>query len=383
MIGIGLLLLSCSESEMHTIEDDVDAEAETGEPAVENESPSQPTVRISPPDPTPDEDLLCALTGGAIDPEGDALTTAFAWEIDGVPTDEDGEVVSAALTADGEQWTCIVTVSDGISDSPAGEDSVAVFQPNRAPSPPVVSIFPEAPGANHTLECLITEPATDPDGDTVSYTYAWSVDGTVISETTDTLSSEQTAEGEQWTCTVTPGDGELIGADGSDSVSVSVAIYGEDITSGLVYDASNCSYCPDNDWYIPDKAFDDSLGTGTESWDAFWTDGSPEWISVDFGIGNERTITRYGLMGSAFHEGYRAKDWQLQGSDDETLWDVLHTVTNADLTYVMYGGEPFTYYTLYNETAYRFYRVYVTANMGGQQYNNAVNIVEIEMMEDG
>ena len=60
----------------------------------------------------------------------------------------------------------------------------------------------------------------------------------------------------------------------------------------------------------------------------------------------------------------------------------LHTVKDADLPYVMYGGEPFTYYSPFNETPYRFYRIYVTANMGGQPYNNAINIVEIEMMED-
>jgi hypothetical protein len=265
-----------------------------------------------------------------------------------------------------------------------GQDTgeVNTKQPNRGPDSPVVAISPQTPGTNHVLKCLIVEPSTDPDGDEVTYFYEWSVGGVVSDETTDTLSSEQTVEAEQWTCTVTPTDGKLNGEDSSDSVTIGLAVYGGDITSGLVYDASNCSYCPDNDWYIPDKAFDDLLGTGPESWDAFWTDGQPEWISVDFGIGNERTITRYGLMGSAFHEGYRAKDWELQSSDDEKTWKVLHTVKNAALVYVMYGGEPFTYYTFFNETAYRFYRLHVTANMGGQPYNNAVNIVEIEMMEN-
>jgi hypothetical protein len=87
-------------------------------------------------------------------------------------------------------------------------------------------------------------------------------------------------------------------------------------------------------------------------------------------------------MGAVFHEGYRAKDWQFQGGHDEKHWDVLHKVKNAELVYGMYRGEPFTYYTLINETAYRYSRLYVTANMGGQPYNNAVNIVEIEMMEN-
>jgi hypothetical protein len=374
-----LLVVGCVETALSTLGGDQGAADDTAAPV--NLPPSAPSVAVSPSDPGSDDNLLCQLTAPSIDPEGAELTTSFSWERDGEPSAE-GPLVPADYTAAGELWTCIAVATDGQLESDPGTDTVQVTQANRPPGSPVVEISPSSPGANHPLSCRITEPATDPDGDEVLYAYAWSVDGAPSDETSDTVSSADTRQGEEWTCTVAATDGALAGGSGSDTVTIDVEAYGEDITSGLVYDASSCSYCPDNDWYIPDKAFDDRLGTGTESWDAFWTDGVPQWISVDFGAGNERAITRYGLMGAAFHEGYRARDWTLQASDDEATWVTLHTVTDADLAYVMYGGEPFTYYALFNERKYRYYRIHVTANMGGQPYNNAVNIVEIEMMED-
>ncbi len=92
-------------------------------------------------------------------------------------------------------------------------------------------------------------------------------------------------------------------------------------------------------------------------------------------------IGRYGLMGAAFHPGYRAVDWELQGSPDGAAWTSLHSVVGANLVYVMWGGEPFTYYELDNVVPYQHYRIFVTANAGGQQLADEVGIVEIEMFE--
>ena len=46
--------------------------------------------------------------------------------------------------------------------------------------------------------------------------------------------------------------------------------------------------------------------------------------------------------------------------------------------YVMWGGEPFSRFSISNETAYRYWRGHVTNNMGGAE----MGIVEIEMMEN-
>ena len=68
----------------------------------------------------------------------------------------------------------------------------------------------------------------------------------------------------------------------------------------------------------------------------------------------------------------------MQASHEGIVWDTLHSVTDASLAYVMWGGEPFTYYSFANETAYRHWRVHVTDNMGGHE----LGIVEIELMEN-
>lgn len=147
--------------------------------------------------------------------------------------------------------------------------------------------------------------------------------------------------------------------------------------SGLVYSASECLFCPGEDWYAAHKAFDDNTGTSASGWYTPWT-GSPQWVQVDFGEGNEKTIRHYGLMGATFSAAYSARSWQVVASHNGTDWDTMHEVFDGSLAYVMWGGEPFSRFSFSNETAYRFWRVRVTANMGGVE----MGIVEIELMEN-
>ena len=49
-----------------------------------------------------------------------------------------------------------------------------------------------------------------------------------------------------------------------------------------------------------------------------------------------------------------------------------------NVTTDLWGGEPFSRFSFSNETAYRYWRVHVTNNMGGAE----MGIVEIEMMEN-
>lgn len=271
------------------------------------------------------------------------------------------------------------------SDSTAPQDTTdtqdtGARAENQPPGAPAVVIRPEEPAANHDLECVIAKEAVDPDGDVLAYSYTWEGGGLLVADAV--LDRSYTAEGETWRCVVSASDGVLSGPEAEASVDIGEELYSEDLTSGLTYDASGCEYCPDEDWYTPDKAFDESTGTGTDGWYVVWS-GGPEWISVDFGAGNERAITRYGLMGAAFHEGYSARSWILQGSSDEKVWTDLHTVEGATLEYVMYGGEPFVYFSFSNSVSYRHYRFWITENNGGQPHHDSVGTVEIEMFEDG
>ena len=371
-------LLCCGENQLQIL-DSGDSATE-----IENQPPDRPVLKIAPQAPGPDELLHCQLLSTPIDPDGDVVDVRFQWELNGGPTTEERDTISAELTSIGDRWSCIAISTDGELDSPPSMDSVEIISINEAPSQPMISIVPQNPAENHSLECVIIEESQDPNGDSLSYHYSWVIDGEISDEASSRLSSVDTEQGDSIVCEVFASDGVLLSEVVAAEVSIGEAIYGGDVTGeeGIIYSCSACSYCPDNDWYIAEKAFNNSYGTGADTWSVTWT-GLPEWIAVDFGSGNEKTITQYGLMGASFHEGYRARDWEFQASNDEMTWDVLHSVVDANLPYVMYGGEPFTHYTLSNETLYRHYRIYVTANMGGQPFANELNIVEIEMMENG
>ena len=141
-----------------------------------------------------------------------------------------------------------------MSDSNGGSDSMtesATVQ-NRAPVVSSVSISPSNPieGVDD-IHCVIDTPSTDPDGDSVSYGFDWTVDGQAYIGSTqdtdyigDTLPSSETVAGEVWECTVTPYDGTVDGS--SISVDATVVepvtcVYGNcdmalDLGNGVVMD---------------------------------------------------------------------------------------------------------------------------------------------------
>jgi len=98
---------------------------------------------------------------------------------------------------------------------------------NTEPTAPEVSIAPTSPTAGEDdLICSIDEDAYDPDGDSVTYTFEWEVDGvsftgaTTTTETGDTVAADELSGDEVWTCTVTPDDGTTEGDSASSSVTV-------------------------------------------------------------------------------------------------------------------------------------------------------------------
>jgi hypothetical protein len=93
--------------------------------------------------------------------------------------------------------------------------------------------------------------------------------------------------------------------------------------------------------------------------------GTPITLTVDFGSGNAKTISSYQLAASAYASSgfntYMAKDWKLQGSNDNANWTDLDTQSGA----AAWGlGETRTY-NFANAIAYRYYRWRFTAHQGG------------------
>jgi len=91
----------------------------------------------------------------------------------------------------------------------------------------------------------------------------------------------------------------------------------------------------------------------------FWEDDTspyPAWCKYDFGSGNAKVVDSYTLSAGA--ENTRMpKTWQLQGSNNDSDWDTLDTVTN-ETVWATYESK---LYSFTNTTAYRYYRMYATA----------------------
>ena len=88
---------------------------------------------------------------------------------------------------------------------------------NVAPSAPTVSISPEDPTYNEALTCTATD-GVDPDGDPVTTTLSWTVDGADAGVDGDTVPAESVLPWQTWACTAVSSDGELE----SDAVSAEV-----------------------------------------------------------------------------------------------------------------------------------------------------------------
>lgn len=160
------------------------------------------------------------------DPEGDQVTVVLSWTVDGNDPGTTGATLGSSAFAKGQSVVCTATPSDaGGAGQSASSPPVVVA--DTAPTAPVVDVTPTAPVEGlDDLVCAVTTPSTDADGETVTYTVAWTLDGNAWTGATttttlpgDTIGAVDAAVG-TWECTVTPSAGGQPGASGSDSVAV-------------------------------------------------------------------------------------------------------------------------------------------------------------------
>lgn len=220
----------------------------TGQDHIElviNGQPSAPGVSITPDPASPNEDLTAHIDVVSADPEGATVSYTYAWTRDGAATGLTDATVDADETEDGETWTVTVTPNDGEIDGRSGTASVTIG--NSAPVLSDVSLSPDPAYEGDTLACTPGS-ASDADGDTISYSYNWSVNGGTIAASGTTLSSSSFDKADDVKCTVTPTDGMTSGtAVGSNTVTVentapavsSVAI---SPTNPSVGDTLTCGY---------------------------------------------------------------------------------------------------------------------------------------------
>ena len=126
-----------------------------------------------------------------------------------------------------------------------------------------------------------------------------------------------------------------------------------------------------SDWYGAWRAFKHAVGS-----DYWLTSGVPTgWIKFDLGAGNASVVSSYTLSNSTVggNENQAPKTWTLQGSNDDSNWDVLDTQTDAPT----WTASEMRTYPFANSTAYRYYKIDITVNQGAAIY---LAIGEIELI---
>jgi photosystem II stability/assembly factor-like uncharacterized protein len=160
---------------------------------------------------TTEADVLSA-TLRASDADGDRLTEQRTWSWT-CPGSASGTVVAStiALTDLGVGRGCRVSLSDRVSD---GERSVSAKAPavvvgDRAPVVGSVSLLPSSPTAAEVVTA--SAPASDPDGDPVTTTCAWTLGSAPVGTGACTLDlgAIGARKGDSVGVTVTAGDGTL------------------------------------------------------------------------------------------------------------------------------------------------------------------------------
>jgi len=144
--------------------------------------------------------------------------------------------------------------------------------------------------------------------------------------------------------------------------------YGPDVCTGGIATASYYEPYPTHPNYplVPSNAFDDNIGT---PWGT-WPKGPPQWIKYE--LPSAKVVVRYTITSRGI-DSEDPKSWIFQGSNNNINWAILHTVTNQP----GWSGQEKRIFTFSNTTAYKYYRIDVSANYGG----GAVCMAEIEMME--
>lgn len=101
------------------------------------------------------------------------------------------------------------------------------------------------------------------------------------------------------------------------------------------------------------KAYDTS---GTSVWSS-GAAAAPRWLKIDLGSGNGMTFNGYRFKGSTTDND--PTDWTIEGSNNDSDWDTLHTVTGANTS-----GIYTTVYTMDTTGEYRYYRIVTTLSQG-------------------
>ncbi len=174
-----------------------------------NGLPTAPALHIDPAPATTADLLTAVMDSPSADAEGDPITYTYVWDRNGtVMPAYTSTTVPDSATSRGDTWTVTVTPNDGYGDGAPGSASVMID--DTAPVMASVAISPSTATTNTLLSAVVS--ASDVDGDPLSYTYAWTVNGGAAGAASTLSGATAFDKGDVVIVTVTPYDGALYGA---------------------------------------------------------------------------------------------------------------------------------------------------------------------------
>ena len=181
-----------------------------------NPLPSAPVVEIDPYYPTTAEDLISAIAIPSTDADFDPIIYRYQWYLDDQPrADLQGTWISYTETTRGDRWKLQVIPWDGEGEGAPYDTSVTVV---NAPPTCEVGIIPDLPLSTDDLTVDVF--THDLDGDEVTVSYIWTLEGSDTSYDGANLPADATSRGDRWIVTATPDDGADSGEPATASVDI-------------------------------------------------------------------------------------------------------------------------------------------------------------------
>lgn len=166
-------------------------------------SPPSAQVTLSPEAPRVGDVIVATPTGEDID--DDELTFSYTWTVNGEPSDVTGPEFPAMTAVRGDEVAVQAVATDGETESAPAEASVIVR--NSAPTVQV-TLLPEAPTTVDELVAVAT--GEDPDGDDVTFDYAWEINGEQITAISRELPPHRTTRDDVVSVRVVARDGRTV-----------------------------------------------------------------------------------------------------------------------------------------------------------------------------